>query len=284
MSKGRIAELPPPLELAREKPRDVVARRELDRARVRLERLHEHAARRVAAAPARELGEELERALFGAEVGQSEPGVGVNDGRERNTWEVMTLCDHLRPDEHDAIGRGEARQRGGERTGARDGVGVEPDALELRQLRLQLPLEPLRARTEPRQLRRAAARARVRLGLGVGAVVATQVPVAVEYQRDVAVVAAERRATGAAVQCRRDTAPVEQEDRLAAAVDDAAELRQQRCGKGVARLAAQVDDAHGRKRSGEAPAELEPLEPPPTLRARGRAAEDGDRANQRGAL
>ena len=43
---------------------------------------------------------------------------------------------------------------------------------------------------------------------------------------------------------------------------DRAELREQRRRQRVARLAAQVDDAHGRQRPAEAAAELEPLERP----------------------
>ena len=57
-----------------------MARSELDRTRVRLERLHEHATRRVATAPPGELGEELEGALLGAEVRQAEAGIGIDDG------------------------------------------------------------------------------------------------------------------------------------------------------------------------------------------------------------
>ena len=49
------------------------------RARVRLERLHEHATGSVAAAAAGELRQELKRPLLGAEVRQPQPRVGVDD-------------------------------------------------------------------------------------------------------------------------------------------------------------------------------------------------------------
>ena len=54
--------------------------------------------------------------------------------------------------------------------------------------------------------------------LAVPAVVAVQASVAVQGQRDVAVPAATREAAGTAVDRRRHAAPVEQQDRLAAAV------------------------------------------------------------------
>src|SRR5947208_675858 len=108
MPERRIAELATPLELAGEEARDVVTRGELDRARVRLERLHEHTTRRVTPAPARKLRQQLEGSLLGAEVRQAEPGVRVDDGRQGDARKVMPLRHHLRADEHDAVCRGEA--------------------------------------------------------------------------------------------------------------------------------------------------------------------------------
>ena len=52
----------------------------------------------------------------------------------------------------------------------------------------------------------------------------TQRPVAVERQRDVAVAAATGHAACAAVDGGRQAAPVQEEDRLAAAFGDAAQL------------------------------------------------------------
>ena len=99
----RIAECRPPLELLGEEPRDVVALRELEGHRVRLERLHENEPRRVASAPSGELRDELERPLLRAEVGDREPRVGVDDGGEIDAGKVVALRDHLRADQHGAV-------------------------------------------------------------------------------------------------------------------------------------------------------------------------------------
>ena len=125
---------------------------ELDRPRVRLEGLDQHAPGRVAAAAARELGEQLERALLGPEVGQREAGVGVDDRGQRDALEVVALRDHLRAEQHRPVGGGEPL----ERRGRVARVGVEPDQLELGQPRGELALEPLRAGAEPGELGRAA--------------------------------------------------------------------------------------------------------------------------------
>ena len=95
---------------------------------------------------------------------------------------------------------------------------------------------------------------------------------------------APRRAARAAVDRRRHPAPVQQQDRLAAALRDPAELLEERRRQRIPRLAAQVDDLHRRHRRRDAAAELEPLEPLPRLRPRRRGAEDRDRAFERRAL
>jgi hypothetical protein len=82
-------------------------------------------------------------------------------------------------------------------------------------------------------------------------VVTVQPSVAVQRQRDVAEPAAARKAAGPAVQSRREPAPVEQQDRLAAVLSERAELRQQRRRERIARLPPQVDDLHGRHRRAE---------------------------------
>ena len=107
---------------------------------------------RVAAAAAGELRDELEGALLGAEVGQREPGVGVDDRGERDAGEVMALRDHLRADEDGAVGGGEPVERLVQRAGLRRRVRVEPDPLQLGDALRELRLEPLRAGADPRQL------------------------------------------------------------------------------------------------------------------------------------
>jgi hypothetical protein len=78
------------------------------------------------------------------------------------------------------------------------------------------------------------------------------------------------------MQCRRDTAAVQQQDRLPALFLDRAELLQQGRGERIARLAAQVDDPDPGQRTTQASAELEPLELVPALGPGRRAAVDRD--------
>src|SRR5579862_2989752 len=159
--EGRVAELAPAVELAREEARHVVTRRIRDRASVRLERLHDHASRRVAAAASGQLRQELEGALLRAEVRQTEPGVGVDDGCELDAGEVMSLRDHLRADEHRALGAREPLERVAELLGLLDRVRVEPDPLEFGNVPLELTLELLRAGADPREVGRSARGARL---------------------------------------------------------------------------------------------------------------------------
>ena len=165
MPVRRVAELLAAAELLGQEAGDVVPRREENGARVRLERLDDDAARRGAAAPPGELGDQLERALLGAEVRHREARVGVDDGGERHVSEVMALRHHLRSEQHGAVGGGEALERLLERRGARDGVRVEPDPLQARHVLLELALEALRAGADADELGRAAGRAELARGL-----------------------------------------------------------------------------------------------------------------------
>ena len=86
------------------------------------------------------------------------------------------------------------------------------------------------------------------------------------------------------MQRRRDPAPVEQEDRLASALGDLAELGEKRRGERIPRLAAEVDRAHHRAADADALAELKPLESLPALGARRGASVDRHGALERGSL
>ncbi len=274
MPDRRVAEGGSALELLREEAADVVPGRIGDRSSVGLERLDQHASRGFAAASSRKLGQQLERALLRAEVGQAERPVGVDDHRQLDPGEVVPLGDHLRPEE-DGPGRlAETAERRSGELGAPRTVGIETDRHELGELTGQLTLEPLRACAEARDLGRAARRARVGIGLRVTAVVAVEDPVAMEDERDVAVRAADRPPAGAAVQCGRDPPAVEEEDRLPSRLRHPAELGEERRRERVAGLAAQIDDLHGRQRAADAPSELEPLQRGPALRPRRRRPED----------
>ena len=196
----------------------------------------------------------------------------------------MPLRDHLGADQHGPVHPAKALERLAQRTGPGRGIGVEPHPLQLRHVALELLLEPLRSGPDVRELDRAAGRARLGNGLSVPTVVAVQPAVAVQRQRDVAVRAAPREPTGTAVECGRDTAPVEEQDRLAAVLGETAELRQERRRERVAVLAAEVDDTHPRHRRPDPDGEHDPLERRPALRTRRRAPVDRDGAFEGGPL
>ena len=113
---------------------------------------------------------------------------------------------------------------------------------------------------------------------------AAQKAIAVQDEGDVAVGAAQRQPAGTTVQRRRDTAAVEEQDRLAAVFFDRSELGEEGRGQRVPRFAAEIDNPDRWQRAREPPAEIEPLERPPALRARGRAAEDRDGVLERSTL
>jgi hypothetical protein len=56
-----------------------------------------------------ELGDQRERPLLGAEVGEAQRRVGVEHDAERDAVEVVPLGDHLRADQHARAGALEAR-------------------------------------------------------------------------------------------------------------------------------------------------------------------------------
>ena len=80
---------------------------------------------------------------------------------------------------------------------------------------------------------------------------------------------------------RRDTAPVEEQDRPPAAVHQPAERAEERSRERIARLAAQVDEPHGRHRRPDPRRERQAPEPCPALGPRRRGAVHRDRALER---
>ncbi len=196
----------------------------------------------------------------------------------------MTLRDHLRPEQHRSLALAEAAQRVGRVLGTRGAISVEADQLELGKGALELELEALGAGTETGELHRAAGGAARRRGHRETAVVAGKPPVLVEHERDVAALAADRRATGAAVHCGRDAPAIEQEYCLRPALGDAPQLLEQRRRERVSGLPAQVDDLDRWQLAADPSAELQPLERRPALGPRRRGAENRDRPFERGAL
>ena len=162
-----------------------------DGERLGVEGLHEHApAARPAPGPARELGDERERALLGAEVGEAQGGVGVEDHAEGHVGEVVPLGHHLGA-EQDPRGR-RARTRAST-------AATAPRAAAVSESRRKTgkSLSPSVASSSRSQAlgpgavaghaERAAARAARRRGLAVAAVVAGEPrPPAVQDERHVA--------------------------------------------------------------------------------------------------
>ena len=108
MRERRVAERAAALQLRGQEALAVMARGVHDRARLRGDRLHEHAPRTAPPHAPRELGDERERALLGAEVRKAQRGVRVEHHAQRDGREVVALGDHLRAQQQPALGRLEA--------------------------------------------------------------------------------------------------------------------------------------------------------------------------------
>ena len=150
MPERRVAELAPPLELLGEA--GVVARGVAKRESSgwKLCRITFPGASRPL--PAGELGDELKGPFLGAEVGQREPGVGVDDRRERPPREVVALGDHLGADEDGAVGSPALQTPAAPRLRSRVRVQQIRSSSGTRGGRLGL--EPLCLRRRSRELRR----------------------------------------------------------------------------------------------------------------------------------
>ncbi len=210
--------------------------------------------------------------------GSERPVSASTTAASLDAGEVVSLRDHLRADEDGRSKSAAANRSSAARSGTRlrDGIGVEADPLQLRNVLLELAFEFLRTGADARELRRAARRARLAGGLASAAMVAAERAIAVERERNVAVRAAASGAARAAVKRRRDAAAVEEEDRLCRFLlrERRPSSDRKRRGERVRLLAAQVDDAHrGHRRADPAAVRLEPLERLPRLGPRRRRAE-----------
>ena len=116
-----FAELEFLLEIAGE----IVVARELNRGTERRVGLHENFAGCFAASGAsRDLGEKLERAFAGAEIGQMQSKIGVDDADQRDVRKMQTFRDHLCADQNIDLAGAKIAQRFAIRFLARHRVGV----------------------------------------------------------------------------------------------------------------------------------------------------------------
>ena len=221
--------------------------------------LHHDAAGEVAApGPARDLADQLEGALRPGVVGQAQREVGVDHPDQRDARQVEPLGDHLRADEHVGLAAGEALQQTAMVVAAAHRVAVPAQRAGGGEGALDLSLETLGAHAHGADAvaaaggaaagRRGAEAALVALQDGVGrAGVAQRAGELVQRERDVAAVAADGLAAGAADD-DADAPPVEEQHRLLAAGERGVELRAQGAGEDRAvagqQLLAQVDDLH----------------------------------------
>ena len=252
----RIAELGALHQLRRGEALEVEPLGELHRIGRRLERLHDHRALEVAAAGAAgHLREQLERALRGAEVGQLQREVRVDDAHQRHAREIEPLGDHLRPEEHVVAPGAEIREHLAEKVLLPHRIRVDAGHAGAREQAVDDLLHLLRAVALPADLGRAALRADRGGRLAVVAEVATRGMVGrVERQRHRTARALHGLAAIGADQRTRVPAAVEEQDRLLAlaqalmdAVDQLA--REHVLALRVEHLAPHVDDAEGRHRA-----------------------------------
>ena len=123
----------------------------MDAVVIRIDRLDDRYAPPLAAPrAASDLGQQLERPLGRAEVGQAEPHVRRDDADECHAREVVALGDHLRADEHVELVRAERPGRASPpraSSSCRDRRG--PPAPRETAAALRLPLARFRSRSAP---------------------------------------------------------------------------------------------------------------------------------------
>ena len=120
------------LHLALEERLVVLRARQADRVVVGMQRLDSASPRALAAAGAAgDLGQQLERALRGAEVGEAQADVGDDHADQRDLREVVALGDHLRADQH-VESRARSKRASTRADGAAPLHGVAVDARHAR--------------------------------------------------------------------------------------------------------------------------------------------------------
>lgn len=92
------------------------------------------------------LRKELENLLGGAEVGDAERGVCVEDADKRNGGEMKSLCDHLRADEDVGFVSAELFEEVFMAIFLRGGVAVHPESADFREDGVERALDVLGAK------------------------------------------------------------------------------------------------------------------------------------------
>jgi hypothetical protein len=126
VGEGGVAELLADIEFLGDEAVEVVVSCELDGGAVRGGGLDDDfSGHRSAAGAAGDLGEELEGAFAGAEVGGVEGEVGVEDADEGDVGEVESFGDHLGAEENVDLFGAEVAEGVAEGVFSAGGVGVE---------------------------------------------------------------------------------------------------------------------------------------------------------------
>src|SRR6185503_20036519 len=124
---GWIAHRAPELQLALVERDVILPACELDAVMLRIQRLNDRLARTLAASGSpRDLGQQLEGPLGGAEIGHPEADVGRHDAYEGDPRKVVPLRDHLRADEDVDVALAELGPQCRERAFAADRIAVQP--------------------------------------------------------------------------------------------------------------------------------------------------------------
>ena len=164
--------------------------------------------------PTRHLREQLERSLAGSEIREVQTQIGGHNTDQRHTRDVVPLGHHLCAHEYIDFVPVKGAQDPTLGPLARGGIAIEPPHASVREHRGHLLLEALRPEAQERPLGALAVDADRAGILTMTAVVAAQLPLlgnvaapspsrSVVDQRDVAVLAAQRKAAGETVGDRK---------------------------------------------------------------------------------
>ena len=197
---------------------EIVMPRKLDRRTERRVGLHENFAGRFAAAGASgDLREQLERAFAGAEIGQVQREIGVDDSDERHIRKMQTFRDHLRADEDVDLAGAESRAEFRDRRLCASSNRHPSGARRLwEKFATTVDFDFLRAEPGINQCILAAGRTFFRHGGGVPAQMAAQPRAtrAMKGERDAAVRTIARFAAIAAQERGGETAAIEEQNGL----------------------------------------------------------------------